>query len=452
MKPVLRQYEDTQATVLPDLDKLPGHWQVQRLKTLFVENDHRTVTGGETLLSLRMSRGLVPHNDVSEKFIEANALIGYKHVTVGQLVMNRMQASNGLFATVYQPGLVSPDYATLSPKSKADPEFFVNLFKTNLYRARFRQESKGLGTGMSGFLRLYSDRFGTIEVPVPPLTDQKAIVRFIRYFDARLNQLLKAKAQLIDLLTEQAHRLTLRGCAVECEERSGLLLGKIPSKWRALPAKRIFQEVKRTNCPDEQLLAVTQDRGVLPKNMCEQNYVSPGGELDGLKLVSCDDFVISLRSFQGGIEHSRYQGIVSPAYSVIRLRPEFSTPENIRYYRYLLKSPMFISLLNTVISGIRDGKNILFSDFGELVLPIPTLTDVRAMLPAFDRLEAVKERFDMERPLLGEYRTRLVSDIVTGQLDVTHLDLPDIDRVEVIVSPEVYEAEDETEPELMGVQ
>lgn len=189
------------------LADIPSHWEVKRLKFLFREFDRRSTTGEETLLSLRMYRGLVPHNDVSEKPIEAKDIIGFKHVEPGVLVMNRMQASNGLFGIASQPGLVSPDYATFVSRKQADSAFFMHLFRTNLYRAVFRQESKGLGTGTSGFLRLYTDRFGAIHVPVPPVKEQGEIVAWLHKETLELDTATSKTQDEIDFIREYRSRL-----------------------------------------------------------------------------------------------------------------------------------------------------------------------------------------------------------------------------------------------------
>jgi type I restriction enzyme, S subunit len=81
--------------------------------------------------------------------------------------MNRMRAAIGMFGMADRPGLVSPDYAILEPIVRLDPAYFVRLFKTPAAGTVFRIESKGLGTGSSGFMRLYTDRFGVIKLPVP---------------------------------------------------------------------------------------------------------------------------------------------------------------------------------------------------------------------------------------------------------------------------------------------
>jgi type I restriction enzyme, S subunit len=121
----------------------------------------------------------VPHNEVSITPITADALIGFKMVAPGQIVMNRMRAAIGMFGLASEAGLVSPDYAVLEPLGSVDAMFFLHLFKTPVAGAVFRIESKGLGTGSSGFMRLYTDRFGMIKLPVPPCQEQVLIVRGI---------------------------------------------------------------------------------------------------------------------------------------------------------------------------------------------------------------------------------------------------------------------------------
>lgn len=129
------------------IGEIPAHWDVKRLKYMFAEVNSRTTTGEETLLSLRMYEGLVPHDEVSDKPIPDADLVDYKHVHPGQLVMNRMRAAIGLFAVANRGGLVSPDYAIFDIIDDVDPNYYLHLFKTSVMGSIFRLESKGLGTG-----------------------------------------------------------------------------------------------------------------------------------------------------------------------------------------------------------------------------------------------------------------------------------------------------------------
>ena len=167
---------------------IPAHWKIRYLKHLFRETDSRTTNGEEPLFSLRMSGQLLRHNDVSDKPITPDQLIGYKIVSPGQLVMNRMRASMGLFAVAHERGLVSPDYAVFDCIDDISQAYFLALFRNSAIRGVFLTESKGLGTGSSGFLRLYSDRFGGIKVPCPPREEQEKIVlaindHFLKFAD-----------------------------------------------------------------------------------------------------------------------------------------------------------------------------------------------------------------------------------------------------------------------------
>jgi type I restriction enzyme, S subunit len=185
------------------LGAIPVHWELKRAKWLFQERDERSTTGEEVLLSLRMERGLIPHNEVSEKLTRSEELIGYKKVATNEIVVNRMRAASGLIAVSPQDGLVSPDYAVFKCASEVDQHYFTYLFKTELLQAIFRSESTGLGTGASGFLRLYSDSFLSLWFPYPPFHEQRAIVDHIVTATAKLDALRSATERTIALLKER---------------------------------------------------------------------------------------------------------------------------------------------------------------------------------------------------------------------------------------------------------
>jgi len=191
------------SAILHWLKQIPAHWELKRAKWLFNERDERSSTGEEDLLSLRMERGLVLHNDVSEKTTRSEELIGYKKVARNEIVINRMRAASGLIAVSPQDGLVSPDYSVFQSSHEVDYNYYTYLFKTQLLQAVFRSESTGLGTGSSGFLRLYSERFLGLWFPYPPLAEQRIIVVYIASETAKLDDLSMATQRTIKLLKER---------------------------------------------------------------------------------------------------------------------------------------------------------------------------------------------------------------------------------------------------------
>lgn len=194
-------------------------------------------------------------------------------------------------------------------------------------------------------------------------------------------------------------------------------LGTIPEHWKIVKAKRILREVSIKNHPDEPLLAATQTKGVIPKSLYENTTVTASKNFETLKLVRKGDFVISLRSFQGGIEYAHYQGIISPAYTI--LEPQEEVIHN--YYRYLLKSKRYISGLTLLVTGIREGQNIDTSKFKDSFLPLPPKEEQTAIARFLDYKLSKINRFIQKKKqlikLLNEQKAAIINQAVTKGLD-----------------------------------
>jgi type I restriction enzyme S subunit len=226
------------------LGAVPEHWEVKRAKTLFHEVDHRTTTGTEELLSPRMYKGLVPHSEVSPVLITPSALVGFKKVQPGQLVMNRMRAAIGMFGIANRAGLVSPDYAVLETIDTQVLEYFFRLFKTSAAGGIFRIESKGLGTGSAGFMRLYTDRFGMIKLPVPPVDEQQQIVQEISHGIAEIERTgdrLKRETELL-----HAYRARLIADVVTGQLDVREAAAQLPDEDQELPQIDGFDDISDT--------------------------------------------------------------------------------------------------------------------------------------------------------------------------------------------------------------
>lgn len=194
-------------------------------------------------------------------------------------------------------------------------------------------------------------------------------------------------------------------------------LGKIPNHWKVIKAKRLFKERSQKGFPDEPLLAATQTKGVIPKSLYENTTVTATKNFETLKLVKKGDFVISLRSFQGGIEYAHYQGIISPAYTI--LEPSELVVD--RYYRYLLKSKGYISGLTLLVTGIREGQNIDTAKFKDSYLPVPSIEEQHAIANFLDYKLTKIDRFIRKKKqlikLLNEQKARIINQAVTKGLD-----------------------------------
>ena len=149
-------------------------------------------------------------------------------------------------------------------------------------------------------------------------------------------------------------------------------IGQIPERWQLRRAKTLFTQRNSKGNGIEVLLSPTQKYGVVPQSQLEGVVqVKEDADLQMFKTVHKGDFVISLRSFQGGFEYSLYEGVCSPAYQVFYP----TSPICDTYYRYLFKSQSFISKMNNLTVGIREGKNIQYVDFANSQIPVPPLAE-----------------------------------------------------------------------------
>jgi len=195
-------------------------------------------------------------------------------------------------------------------------------------------------------------------------------------------------------------------------------LGEVPSEWPVLKMRYLYRDTSIKNRPNETLLSVTQDKGVVPRDWVENRMVMPSGNLESFKFIEEGDFAISLRSFEGGLEYCHHAGIISPAYTVLKSIKNGLTKG---YYKYLFKSQAFISELQTSIVGIREGKNISYEELKYSYLPIPS-SDQQTLIANFldqktaqiDEAIAIKEQ---QIALLKERKQIIIQKAVTQGLD-----------------------------------
>ncbi len=194
-------------------------------------------------------------------------------------------------------------------------------------------------------------------------------------------------------------------------------IGEIPEHWTSRKIKFLFKECSEKGYPNEPVLCATQKYGVIPQSMYENRVVVVSKGLEGLKLVKEGDFVISLRSFQGGIEHAHYQGIISAAYTVLRPYNEV----NPNYIKYLFKSHTFIELLKTCVTGIREGQNINYDLLRKSSIMLPPLSEQQAIVDYLKdktlKIEQHASARERERELLDSLKQSEIANVVTKGLN-----------------------------------
>ena len=195
-------------------------------------------------------------------------------------------------------------------------------------------------------------------------------------------------------------------------------IGKIPADWTLQRGKTIFAQRLTKGNQSEILLAATQKYGMLPQSEVEGVVqVKEDADLQQFRTVHKKDFVISLRSFQGGFEYSQYEGVCSPAYQVF-----YNTnPICHNYYRLLFKSDGFIQKMNSMTVGIREGKNIQYSDFANSLIPVPPINQQQRIADYLDRkcsqIDTIIARQQEVIEKLKAYKLSVITEAVTKGLN-----------------------------------
>ena len=254
-------------------------------------------------------------------------------------------------------------------------------------------------------------------------------IRFTRYFKPKIDEVnLMAVAQKISELQKYMSLDFFVNNPQPYDAYRNvdeIWIHELPMHWETVKIKRLFDERVEKGYPEEPLLAATQNMGVVPKNVYGQRTVEATKDLELLKLVRKGDFVISLRSFQGGIELAHYQGIISPAYTV--MIPKGITTE---YFKHLAKSKVFIELLKQCVTGIREGQNIDYTKLKGIRIPVPPIEEQIKIAAYLDSIDARIDARIKEISLLKKYKASISSDIVTGKIDIRGIEIPEYEFVD----------------------
>ena len=187
---------------IPWIGQIPAHWNMIRIKNLLVESKVKSTDGHEQSLSLSKASGIIPYEEKENRTMQSESLIGAKVVHPGDVVFNRFKAR--LFAISTHNGVVSSDYAVYKGKGRANLNYLVSLFSTEMYRAAFDRKASGIG---DGFSRLYTADLFAMYAIFPPIEEQNAIVEYIESKTSKIDTMIEALKAEIDRLTEYKQRL-----------------------------------------------------------------------------------------------------------------------------------------------------------------------------------------------------------------------------------------------------
>ena len=427
------------------LGMVPAHWEVRRLRNvcgLRVSNVDKHAKEGEVPVRLCNYVNVYKNDRIRTgmAFMAGTATVDevqrFRLAPGDVLITKDSEAWNDIgvpaFVQEVDDDVVSGYHlALLRPRAGCvDGEF--------LFRA---MESRGVGYQLhvraNGVTRygLSHEAIKAVRLPVPPLEEQGAIVRFLDHADRRIRRYIRAKEKLIAVLEEQKQVVIHEAVTGGIDVRTGRpypaykdcrveWLGAVPAHWDVRRSKRVFRPRTELARPDDIQLSATQAYGVIAQADYEEKIGRKVTKilrhLDQRRHVEVDDFVISMRSFQGGLERAWRSGCIRSSYIV--LRAATTTELSIGYFGHLFKSAGYIAALQSTANFIRDGQDLNFENFCRVDIPFPPIEEQHQITQAVDRgtahIASSIERLSRQIGSLREYRARLIADVVAGKVDV----------------------------------
>ena len=426
----LKPYPDYKDSGVPWLGEVPKHWKTERAHRLFRKMEQPVRENDEVVTCFRDGVVTLRKNRRVRGFTESLKEIGYQGVRRGDLVIHAMDAFAGAIGVSDSDGKGTPVYSVCSPRQSANAYYYAFCVREMARSEWILALAKGIRERSTDFR--FKD-FASQWVPLPPLPEQAAIVRFLDHADRRIRRYIRAQQKLIALLEEQKQALIHRTVTGQVDVRTGQpypaykpsgveWLGEVPERWQVRPAKGYFREAdERSETGSEELLSVSHITGVTPRS--EKNITMFMAVSNvGYKLCRPGDLVINtMWAWMAALGVASQTGIVSPSYAVYR--PHRSSRLLGEYADLLLQTVPYKSEYICRSTGIRSSRLRMYpEEFLRIKLLCPPPDEQRAIVEIVSK-ESVDARraIDLaqgELSLLREYRTRLIADVVTGKFDV----------------------------------
>lgn len=448
---MIRNYLEYQEAHIQWIDKIPSHWELKRGKSVFYSAKEINKNGEwNNVLSLTKKGvirnnienpvGLVPKSYDTYQLFEKDDLV-FKLIDLENIATSRV----GL---VWEQGIMSPAYIRLRKRHK---DGNIKYYYYQYYSWYLQCVYNNLGAGVRQTLT--ANELLNLNVPVPSEEEQDQIVRYLDWktteIDKFIHQKKKQIKRLEDLKKVETDRMVYMGSRDHSYIRTDILgLEEVPEDWEIVRNKNLFFErTEYSVSGNERLLSVSKHYGVKPSDELSESEqfatIKPAESLVGYKIVKKNDLVMNImRARNGSYGISSNDGIVSAAYCVYGLKRKC----NPRFIHYLLRSKAIINTYEAYAYGICEHRRRLYADdFLRLYSILPKLEEQDEIV---ERIKLIEDEFNRaitqisaEIELVQELRTRIISDVVTGQIDVRDVTIPKY-------APDGLELDDDIEADL----
>ncbi len=421
----MQRHESYKPSGVKWLGDVPSHWDMRPGFTCFDENKDRNKKLTEnTILSLSYGRIVVKPEEKMTGLVP-ESFDTYQLIKPGDIVIRTTDLQNDKTSLrvglAHDRGMITSAYLGLRCKPKVSPAF--------MYRVLESYDALKVFYGMGSGLRQNIDfgDFKRLPIPCPPKEEQDRIVVFLDQKTAEINDAIRKKEALIDLLQEQKtiliNQAVTQGINASVPKRdSGVpWLGSIPAHWKLVPNRYIFREQNQRSLKGEEThLSMSQRYGLVPaKELNVQTLQSES--YDGAKLCREGDLVQNrLKAHLAVFGVAPCDGLVSPDYSVFRLREVTNQPI---FFERLFKSPGYLAEFNRRVRGIVVGFLRLYSeDFNAIPAIVPPADEQADIVNFINRVNqdfaTMQGKIETEISALKEMRSALIAESVTGKIKI----------------------------------
>ena len=432
MDSILKSYPDYKASGVPWLEEVPVHWQIERAKWLFRKMARPLQESDEIVTCFRDGVVTLRKNRRELGFTESIKEIGYQGIRRGDLVIHAMDAFAGAIGVADSDGKGTPVYSICKSAPRANAYYYAYTLREMARNQWIQALAKGIRERSSDFR--YTD-FGSQSVPLPSLSEQTAIVRYLDHADRSIHRYISAKERLIDLLEEQRQAVIQRAVTrginpnVRLKPSGVQWLGDVPAHWEVMRLRYLIKrkltyganaaaEYADPDWPRYLRITDFDQDGVLKSN----TFRSLPPEIARNYLVQPGDILLARSGATVGKAFLVPEDAGEACYAGYLIR---ACPQNAQIDPHFLfaftQSTGFTRWKNStfILSTIQ---NISAEKYANLHIPCPPLSEQTQIIHCLNKettsINAAIDRSRREIELLNEYRTRLIADVVTGKLDV----------------------------------
>lgn len=422
----MKKYESYKDSGVGWIGEIPSHWSCVKVKHLLRERVGKSEDGIGEPLSMSQKYGLIPTSQMDVVPNLATSYVGAKRTKIGDMVLNKLKAHLGVFALSAYDGLVSPDYAVYYGTGRADLEYLEYLFKTPLYVSEFIKKTTGVAIG---FNRLYTDDLFSIPAHYPPMQEQKRIIDYLKDKTLKIEQYVSARErerELLDSLKQsEIANVVTKGLNPNVRMKdSGIpWIGMIPEHWEVKRLQAVAScndECLSENTPQSQEIEYVEIGNVDNVNgiRATEKMLFADAPSRARRITQKGDIIVStVRTYLKAIAVIEREGlIVSTGFAVIR-----PNSINNKFIQFVMLSDCVINSIVANSYGV-NYPAITANKLMKLSIPVPPPSEQQAIV---DYIEAKLSKIDScmadlqaEIDYLKEFKQRLISDVVTGQICV----------------------------------